>query len=333
MRSKSELESLAARNGWKVGPLTSAQIRRMSSTEAEFHGTCNKKEFERACEEPKAKAASKANLEASKTQRMWADQATPEEIQGSLEEVQVFCIMFPQFRGDYIPNRTMLVDWLRERSMPVTARTLVNAFQSLGAQGKLLLNPAAIGIGKDSEVTGHKLASHPQLSTILEPAKTVEDQEKLAFGKMGADEYRKSVLKPLAEKQLGIEIPKAALLSFDRAWASFTSLHAEYLNSEENREKLADYLEGKNLDPTLNNLNTAYSALVDAGDLELNQGAIVSMSGKVGEAKNPLASTGVFEDASSLSRKINGMTSTEYSAWILNPTNRKAADAILTKSR
>ena len=88
MRSKSELESLAARNGWKVGPLTSAQIRRMSSTEAEFHGTCNKKEFERACEEPKAKAASKANLEASKTQRMWADQATPEEIQGSLEEVR-----------------------------------------------------------------------------------------------------------------------------------------------------------------------------------------------------------------------------------------------------
>src|SRR6266478_6192922 len=184
MRSKSELESLAARNGWTVVPLTSAQIRRMSSTEAEFHGTCNKKEFERACEEPKAKAASKANLKASKTQRMWADQATPEEIQGSLEEVQIFCRMFPQFRGDYVPNRTALVDWLRKRSMAVTARNLVEAFQALGAQGKLLLNPAAIGIGKDSEITGYKLTSHPQFWKILEPAQTIEDQEKQAFGKM-----------------------------------------------------------------------------------------------------------------------------------------------------
>src|SRR5260370_35784486 len=96
---------LGIHNGWKIEPLTFVRINRMTADEAAFHEKRNKVEFERALNEPKVRAENKANLEASKTQRMWADQATPEETQAALDEVQIFCHVFPQFRGDYVPNR------------------------------------------------------------------------------------------------------------------------------------------------------------------------------------------------------------------------------------
>src|SRR5882724_3445194 len=98
MKTPSELKYLSEKYGWKIEPLTHALIVRMTADESDFHARFNAKEFNRAWNDPKTKAENRSNAEMSKTQRMWNDQATPEETNTALDEVQIFCRVFPQFR-------------------------------------------------------------------------------------------------------------------------------------------------------------------------------------------------------------------------------------------
>src|SRR5437879_5148138 len=163
MKTVNELNFLAERYGWKVDPLTHGQIQRMSSDEADFHSKLNKEEFEKALDAPRIKAENKKNAEGAKAQRTWGDAASEEETQEAIQEVAIFCRAYPQFVGSYIPNREALISWLREKNLACTARNLVYAFDDLASKGFLVLNPSALGLGTESEISGQRVVRHPEL--------------------------------------------------------------------------------------------------------------------------------------------------------------------------
>lgn len=195
---------------------------------------------------------------------MWADQATPEETEKAIREVTVFCRAFPQFRGDYLPNREALIGWLRSRNMSVTARNLVTAFQALAAEGRIVVNPSAIGIGTDEELSGARLAHHPQLWKLLEPAPTAEDQEKLAERKMSAAEYKAAHIEDWRQP------PSERMMA---AWAKastfFIQANRSYVPTDENKNRLLSFIEANGLQINPQGLQAAFNAL--KGELELNE--------------------------------------------------------------
>jgi hypothetical protein len=116
----SELQSLAMRRGWEVGPLTFTKIQRMGADESEFHSKLNKEEFERALAEPKTKAESKKAAQDSKVQRFWADEATEDEIKEASKEIDIFLKRHPQLRVDRRENITALNEWCKTHGLPLT---------------------------------------------------------------------------------------------------------------------------------------------------------------------------------------------------------------------
>lgn len=326
MRVKAELEHLIYTKGLATAEslaqreLTASEIHRMPGPVYAWHEQNNRVNVEKALAAPRIKAAEQANAEASKTRRMWDDQATAEETQSALQEVQTFCSTFPQFRGDHVPNREALVNWLRLKNLPVTVKNLVVAFQELGAEGKLILNPSALGIGSETDISGNRLVRHPKLWRLLEPAETSEDQELLAQRKMSATEWRNQHLQEW-------NVPAKVVEAWEKATATFLAMTPDYLPTDENGDKMRAFIRANGMQVNPQSLKAAYDYLKPRGELELNDTAIVyGQTTKMvdyGEQFRGLQ----LPDKESLRHKIHSMSASEYQAWLQNPANRRAADA------
>src|SRR5947208_1146968 len=109
MRTKAELEHfistkrLATAESLTQRELTESEIRRMPEAVYAWHEQNNRVKVEKALDAPRIQAENRKNAETAKSQRMWADQATEEETQEAVTEVNAFCLKYPQFRRDYIP--------------------------------------------------------------------------------------------------------------------------------------------------------------------------------------------------------------------------------------
>src|SRR6266550_8398586 len=168
MRTKAELEHfiltkrLATTESLSQRELTAREIHLMPEPVYSWHQQNNLKNVEAALDAPRSQAGNKKNAVDAKSSRIWADKATEEEIQESISEVAIFSKAYPQFVGSHIPNREALISFLREKNLPCTARNLVTAFEDLGSKGLLVLNPSAIGIGTESEISGYRVVRHPE---------------------------------------------------------------------------------------------------------------------------------------------------------------------------
>jgi len=326
MKPRTEVQAIAERNGWKVGPLTIAAINRMSSLEVEFHEKFNTAEFNRALNEPKAIAESKATAEAEKTKRLWTDQATPEDTESALEEVAIFCQAFPQFVGSHLPNREALVEWLRMRNLPVTARNLVTAFQALGADGKLLLNPSAIGVGTETEISGARLKNHPKLWVLLEPAQTIEAKERQEMDQMSASDWRQAHPEAFRENRVHPLQQRAWRQAID----TFRLSNPTYTVCDANRVKMLDFITANGLQINVQGLQAAFNALKARGELELQESAQIEGQAvrhtDFGDRERGLQ----LPEKPSLAWKINSLSAAEYARWIANPANREAVDRAIT---
>ena len=316
MKSANELKYLAEQKGWQVGPLTFGKIQRMNSDEARFNELFNKAEYEQALDEPRIKAESKKNAEATKAQRTWADQASEEETAEALQEVNKFVASFPQFRADFIPNREALISFLRSKTLPCTARNLAYAFEDLASKGKLLLSAAAIGLGPEEDLSGYKLMRHPQLHVLLAPGRTDKDKTRLAEQKMSADEYRKQHPEAFRDPRVYAE----AAEKIKREINSFRSFHPEYLLTEENSKHLQAYISKRKLPFNRESLEAAYGELVRQGYIEINHETVVSSGG------TKLVDYGGRPGRANLSHEINRMSAVEYARWLENPANRRLVD-------
>jgi hypothetical protein len=356
LKTTSELQVLARKFGWQPGPLTYAQIKRMSSDEALFHERLNKEEFERALAEPALKAKNHRDAEAEKVQRQFEDKATPEEHEAALKEVTKFVAQHPQFKADLMDQRTALINFLKERRLPVTQANLTDAFQILGREGKLTLNPSAVGIIRvrysngatydirqedlavhqrrnrgltvlepETEISGSRLAMSGALDILLSPHSPAiqEGREQAA---LSADDYKKQN----PEAFLG---PTPALIEqkFQQATATFLSFHPEYVPTEEHRKHLRAYIDKRNLPYNIHSLEAAYADLVRDGYIQTNSETVVSAGGGTKlfdygaqHRGNQVAELPEYDK--SLAYKIRSMSAKEYADFIANPTNRRAVD-------
>ncbi len=310
MRTKAELEHLiltkhlATAESLTKRELTAREIHLMPEPVYSWHQQNNLKNVEAALDAPRIQAENKKNSADAKSSRIWADKATAEETQEAIQQVAIFCKKYPQFVGSYVPNREALISFLREKNLSCVKANLVTAFEHLASKGFLLLNPSAIGIGTESEISGYRVVRHPQLYKLLAPAPAEKDRIKLAEQKMSADEYRKQ--HPEAFRQ---EVPVLVLGKVKQAIQTFLSVHPEYVLSDEHKKHLCAYIEKRNLPFTLNSLETAYAELVKEGYVKPNPEAVVSATGR-----NLWVSNGGEQGPTraNLSREINRMSAAEY---------------------
>ena len=319
MKTNGELSYLAQKYGWKAETLTRARINRMPADESDWHSRFNADEFTRAWGEDQAKAENKKNTEAAKSQRIWKNEATNEETEESIREVQEFVAAYPQFRADFVPNREALISFLRSKTLSCVKANLVAAFEDLASKGFLLLNPSAIGIGEESEISGGRVVRHPELYKLLAPAPAEKDRLKLAEQKMSADEYRKQHPEAFRDPRVYAE----AAEKIKREINSFRSFHPEYLLTEENSKHLQAYISKRKLPFNRESLEAAYGELVRQGYIEINHETVVSSGG------TKLVDFGGRPGRANLSREINRMSAAEYAEFIANPTNRRSIDEAL----
>jgi len=288
----------------------------MSEPVFAWHEQNNRANVEKALDAPRIKAANVKNAEAAKSQRIWKNEATNEETEESVREVQKFVAVYPQFRADFVPNREALISFLREKNLSCVKANLVTAFEALASKGLLVLNPSAIGIGTETEISGARVVRHPELYRLLAPAPTEAQKAKLEQGKMSADEYRKQHPEAFRDPQVYADTAE----KIKREINSFRSFHPEYKLTEENSKHLQAYISKRKLPFNRESLEAAYSELVREGYIETNPEAVVSSGG------TKLIDYGGRPGRANLSHEINRMSAAEYTRWLENPANRRLVD-------
>ena len=326
MKTNGELNYLAQKHGWKAETLTRARINRMPADESDWHSRFNADEFTRAWGEDQAKAENKKNTEAAKSQRIWKNEATNEETEESIREVQEFVAAYPQFRADFVPNREALISFLRSKTLSCVKANLVAAFEDLASKGFLLLNPSAIGIGEESEISGGRVVRHPELYKLLAPAPTEAQKAKLEQGKMSAAEWKEAHKEDFKPTQASPSFFRA----LEQAIATFRLSNPTYIPTEENQEKMETFLKANDLQMNPQGLQAAFSYLTSRGELELNKSGVIE--GTVTRYTNLGGSQPGFppkSDKYSFQKKISSLSSSEYLERINNdPEFRQAVNAL-----
>jgi hypothetical protein len=184
--TRSELETLAARQGWQPRELTMKDIRQMSSAELRYHEVCNPENYKAAFQRAENVAHNRKAMEEWATKRIFDDQATPEEIEAAVNEAQRFSANHPQFLGSTQPmNRATLFQWLRDRNLAITYDNFCSGLADLAMRGELVLSAACIGDNR--EMRGEELRNYPRLHELLQPHRILTAEES-----MSADEYYKA---------------------------------------------------------------------------------------------------------------------------------------------
>jgi len=359
VRTKAELEylitkkSLAAPESLTQRELSESEIRRMPEPVYEWHLQNNAKNVEAALNAPKIQAENKRNAATATAQRFWNNRAPEEDVKQAQKATALFKEKYPQVRFDYTPNIEALNTWLRAKNLLITFPNLVQAFETLTQEGKLLLDPSALGISNEDEVSGHRLKTHPSLYKLLEPVPTAEELEnrrkKNKYNltaeekEMSAKQYREAHKEDWRETSISARHQQ----DWDKAIGFFLQAHPEFARTESNRKKVLQFIvtngglevpkqgpeaaNGLQINPQ--GLEAAFQALKLKGELELNEGAV--QQGQVVGYTN-LAGTeidarsGFVANDTNLTAKINKMSAKEYSVWLQSPSNRKAANEILT---
>ena len=192
----------------------------------------------------------------------------------------------------------------------------MTAFEDLASKGLLVLNPSALGLGTETEISGGRVVRHPELYKLLAPAPAEKDRLKLAEQKMSADEYRKQHPEAFRDPRVYAE----AAEKIKREINSFRSFHPEYLLTEENSKHLQAYISKRKLPFNRESLEAAYGELVREGYIEINHETVVSSGG------TKLVNFGGRPGRANLSHDINRMTAVEYARWLENPANRRLVD-------
>ena len=332
MKTKAELEHLiltkhlATAESLTQRELTAREIHLMSEPVYAWHEQNNRANVAKALDAPRLKAANVKNAEAAKSQRIWKNEATNEETEESIREVQKFVAAYPQFRADFVPNREALISFLRERNLPCVKANLVAAFEDLASKGFLLLNPSAIGIGEESEISGGRVVRHPELYKLLAPAPTEAQKAKLEQGKMSAAEWKEAHKEDFKPTQASPSFFRA----LEQAIATFRLSNPTYIPTEENQEKMETFLKANDLQMNPQGLQAAFSYLTSRGELELNKSGVIE--GTVTRYTNLGGSQPGFppkSDKYSFQKKISSLSSSEYRERINNdPEFRQAVNAL-----
>lgn len=327
-KTRSELEAMAARNGWKVRELTAEEIcNEMRRDELEFQETFNNAELTRALNEPARRERNRRNKAAWDAKRCWDEKASPEETAAAIAEVQKFTTDYPQFLGEYSPaNREMLLSWLRDRNLPVTYDSLVQGFESLTLGGSLILDGGVCGV-EDKEISGHALVAHPQIYKLLQPHPVLspEAREQERINHLSADDF----LNEHSELQ---DCRVAPILKYKvvQILDTWIGQHPEYMRCPENEAAMTDAVLASALPISLQLLESVYQKLLADGALKIDSSAIVEHgASRISDIGGHPQGFPKESEKYSFKMKLRSMSSNEIAERCANdPRFRASLDAL-----
>lgn len=200
-KTTSELSVLGERHGWKARPLTPADIRAMSATEIEWNEVFNKANLHAALNTPTP--AEKARQEEVKAVRSLAWHIRAERVDDE-EQLQIE-VETVRLRHRYPAlidseeNWRILGNFLGEHRLLPTLQNFERAYLELVPQGLLSIDPSAIGVGTETNVSGNQLKyllrNRKGFEDILEPMarpeQTAQYDEAMRMARQSAADYRK----------------------------------------------------------------------------------------------------------------------------------------------
>lgn len=341
MRTKAECEylirrkQLAPEESLCVRPLTKAELDRMPEAVYEWHLIANKDNLEKAANESQTKKQNETAAFAQKANRHKTHTATSEDLEAVKADGLKFAEDYPQLIRDSEQNQ-VLFQWILDRSLPIEYGTLVQAFEALAQTGELLLNPSACDAGSESEVTGHRLKTHPNLWKLLAPYNAAT-RERYEVGKMSAKDYKAASLRENPE-DWPETVPELVQRKIDRVVSDFFALHPEHAPSDETRQAVREFFDLMNWgvrEWNLTNLSFAFEELIKAGAIPsvTNPGAIrggqVTKVVDLSVGREQRAGWPASSQKGSFQKKINSLSAEEFQAELnVDPAFRAAVNAL-----
>jgi hypothetical protein len=317
-KTAGELETLAAKHGWKPRKLTFADLQSMSSKELNYHEQFNAENLKAAMDEPKRRAEEKTGG----IKRLWSGGSTKEESDQAWATADKFMAAHPQIKPNDVATGKAFQSFFREHNLdPREYSNWTAALDTLGTEGRIALSPKLAGVGPEDELTGYALKTYTHLYKLLRPKPSAEQIEHEKVAKMGADEYKKS------RPELQDGLPFVIQQQFFKAAHSLASFEPEYIFNDENNAKLIEYVNKNRLQFNLGSLRSAFGDLKKDGQLELKPVASEAQITTLTDYEP--RETGQPEAPGKLRAKVARMSSSEMATFLReNPSARRAIDGM-----
>src|SRR6266853_1417117 len=232
-----------------------------------------------------------------------------------------FSEMFPQFVGSR-KNTDRVLKYLRENELLPEVENFVVAFQALAHAGEISIDPSKTGLTDDSkELTGSALQEHPNLAHLLTRV-TPQIFEQRRVMRMDAKSFA-----AWEREKNPPEVPYMIKRRIDQAFVTLSDRHPEFKwNIDANKTKLLAHLNAHATTIDAKNVEAAFLALKNAGELSLNENVVVR--GEYGTITDfsQIEPKQLTDKQESLSDKIARMDADEFNEFISKPSNRRAVD-------
>lgn len=239
-----------------------------------------------------------------------------------IENGQKFSDLFPQFVTSR-KNTDRVLKYLRENELLPEVENFVVAFKALAHAGEISIDPSKTGLTDDSrELAGTALQEHPNLAHLLTRV-TPQIFEQRSVMRMDS----KSLAAWEREKYGPPEVPPLIKVRIDKAFVTLESRHPEFkCNIDANKTKLLAHLNAHATTIDAKNVEAAFIALKNAGELDLNENVVVR--GEYGTITDysQIEPKHLTDKQESLSDKIARMNADEFNEFISKPANRRAVD-------
>jgi hypothetical protein len=235
-----------------------------------------------------------------------------------------FSNLFPQFIGSR-KNTDRVLKYLRENELLPEVDNFIIAFKSLAHEGEISIDASQTGLTDDStELTGERLQAAINSNPLLLSQATPDVVESRRVMRMDSKSFAEWERKAKGPQPLPFVIEQRV----KQAFTTLAANHPEFrFNIDSNKERLLEYLNKNATTIDSKNVEAAFVALKNAGELSLNEDVVVRGENvtwtdySMVEPNKHLTSR-----QESLKYKIKNMTADEFQEFIANPTNRRAVD-------
>jgi hypothetical protein len=318
-QKKSAKEIQEVLDSLKARPLTYAEYKAMPQDVASWHEFANSANVDKALDAHKDEQKKAAAKIRNGVERMWMGAASTDESEQAWKTAEKFMELYPQVRPTDTATGAAFRKYLRANNLdPRELSSWETALSALAAtnQPEIFLSPKAAGVGPEEELGGFSLRSYPNLHLLLRPVdeKTKWHRE-MYKPELSANEFRKQT----SELQNGPSF--AERQSVDLAVRSLPHFEPDYVATEENGNKLLQYIHKNKSQFNVTGLRVAFNALKD--QLELKP--IVVHAGKTEMTNYEPAEHGQPEAPGKLAAKVRSMSSDQYAEFLRNNKSARAA--------
>jgi hypothetical protein len=241
----------------------------MASEEMEWHRTENRANFEKAMAQPRGQAEAQRSKDANAFRRFATGAGwSPEDHAQLVEDMKRIKREFPAVVSNKA-NSDVIAEWLLDQKCYPTYPNMRLAVTTLACEGKLLLNPSAVGIPEDkygdSIEGGYQISrvSAADLKLMTKPFRPQSELDEIRA--MSADQYYRSehgrALREERNKHADQAIREQELRQAEAAVEFFLASNRDYARTNDNRDQILRWLKDRNLPMTQNSLQQAFGEL------------------------------------------------------------------------